>query len=170
MEKQGTELVGRVWVTGDDIDTDQIYHGKYLPLTDPEEMATHAMEFVPGMENFAREVKKGDLVVGGRNFGCGSSREHAVVSLTYSGVACIVAESFSRIFYRNAVNRGLPILECPGISGFVTTGDRISIDLSSGVIRRLSDGKTIQARPLSGLEHEIAGAGGLLHYLKEGRR
>jgi 3-isopropylmalate/(R)-2-methylmalate dehydratase small subunit len=157
---------GKAWVTGDDIDTDQIYHGQYLPLTDPKEMAKHAMEFVPGMENFAKEVKTGDMVVAGKNFGCGSSREHAVVCLQENGVSCVVADSFARIFYRNAINLGFPLLECPGISKMVKTGDQIEVDLSTGKVTNLKTKKTLNGQPISGLELEITEKGGLLNYLK----
>ena len=160
---------GRAWVVGDDIDTDQIYHGQYLPLTDPKEMAKHAMEFVPGMENFASEVKLGDIVVAGKNFGCGSSREHAVVCLKENGVSCVVADSFARIFYRNAVNLGFPLLECPGISKMVKTGDEVEVDMETGEVTNLSTGEKIKGNPPSGLELEIAEKGGLLNYLKEGK-
>lgn len=160
------KIKGKAWVVGDDIDTDQIYHGQYLPLTDPKEMAKHAMEFVPGMENFAKEVKPGDIVVAGKNFGCGSSREHAVVCLQENGVSCVVADSFARIFYRNAVNLGFPLLECPGISKIVKTGDEIEVNLETGEVTNLSSGKTLKGQPPSGLELEITEKGGLLNYLK----
>jgi len=166
-EKKMKKIIkGRAWVTGDDIDTDQIYHGQYLPLTDPKEMAAHAMEFVPGMENFPKEVKPNDVVVAGKNFGCGSSREHAVICLRENKVGCVVAESFARIFYRNAINLGFPLLECPGISKKIKTGDELEIDLNTGIIKNLTSGETIQGNKLSGLESEITEAGGLLNYLK----
>lgn len=157
---------GKAWVTGDDIDTDQIFHGQYLPLTDPQEMAKHAMEFVPGMESFAREVKPGDIVVAGKNFGCGSSREHAVVCLKENGVSCVAADSFARIFYRNAIDLGFPLLECPGISKMVKTGDEIEVDLVTGDVINLSSGQKLKGQPISGLELEITEQGGLLNYLK----
>lgn len=160
------KLKGKAWVVGDDIDTDQIYHGQYLPLTDPKEMAKHAMEFVPGMENFAKEVTPGDVVIAGKNFGCGSSREHAVVCLQENGVCCVVADSFARIFYRNAVNLGFPIMESPGISKIVKTGDKVEVDLETGKVTNLSTNKTLNGQPPSGLELEIAEKGGLLTYLK----
>jgi 3-isopropylmalate/(R)-2-methylmalate dehydratase small subunit len=158
---------GRAWVVGDDIDTDMIYHGSYLPLTDPEEMAKHALEYVPGMEDFTERVQPGDILVAGRNFGCGSSREHAVITLQYNDVSAILAESFSRIFYRNAVNLGYPILEVPGISTKVETGDELEVDANTGRIRNLSKGTEIQGAPLSGLEKEIMTTGGLFSFLKK---
>jgi 3-isopropylmalate/(R)-2-methylmalate dehydratase small subunit len=159
---------GRAWVVGDDVDTDMIYHGSYLPLTDPKEMAQHALEYVPGMEDFTAKVQPGDILITGKNFGCGSSREHAVITLQYNDVAAIVAESFSRIFYRNAVNLGFPILEVPGITREVETGDDLEVDANTGRIRNLTKGTEVQGIPLSGLEKEIMTAGGLFSFLKKG--
>ena len=160
-------LQGRVWVAGNDIDTDQIYHGQYLPLTDPKEMAKHAMEFVPGMENFVKEVKPGDILVTGKNFGCGSSREHAVICLMENGISCVIAESFARIFYRNAINLGFPLLECQGISNIVQNNQTIEVDLTTGEITNLTTNKKLKGTPLSGLEMEITDKKGLLNYLKD---
>ena len=157
---------GKAWVVGDDIDTDQIYHGQYLPLTDPEEMAKHALEFLPGKEGFVNKVSQGDILITGKNFGCGSSREHAVICLKYAGVACIVAESFSRIFYRNAVNLGYPVLECPGIAQMVTEGDEIEVDTDTGTVNNITTKGTTIGVPLSDVEAEISRAGGLLEYIK----
>lgn len=153
-------------MVGDDVDTDMIYHGSYLPLTDPREMAKHALEYVPGMEDFTQNVRPGDILVAGRNFGCGSSREHAVITLQYNDVAAILAESFSRIFYRNAVNLGFPILEVPGITGQAETGDELEVDANTGRVRNLTKGVELQGSPLSGLEKQIMTAGGLFSYLK----
>ena len=157
---------GWAWVVGDDIDTDMIYHGSYLPLTDPKEMAKHALEYVPGMEDFVERVQPGDILVTGKNFGCGSSREHAVITLQYNDVAAVIAESFSRIFYRNAVNLGFPILEVPGITEEVETGDELEIDANTGRIRNVTKGIEVRGTSLSGLEKEIMTAGGLFGYLK----
>jgi 3-isopropylmalate/(R)-2-methylmalate dehydratase small subunit len=158
---------GRAWLVGDDIDTDMIYHGSYLPLTDPVEMAKHALEYLPGMEDFTEKVQPGDILVAGENFGCGSSREHAVITLQYNDVSAVLSESFSRIFYRNAVNLGYPILEVPGITEAVETGDELEVDANTGRIRNLTKGTEIQGTPLSGLEKEIMIAGGLFDYLKK---
>jgi 3-isopropylmalate/(R)-2-methylmalate dehydratase small subunit len=158
---------GHAWVVGDDIDTDMIYHGSYLPLTDPKEMAKHALEYLPGMEDFTERVQPGDILVAGKNFGCGSSREHAVITLQYNDVAAIVAESFSRIFYRNAVNLGYPILEVPRITEEVETGDELEVDANTGRVRNLTRGTEIQGTPLSGLEKDIMTAGGLFGFLKK---
>ncbi len=156
---------GRVFKFGDDIDTDQIYPGKYLPLTDKREMALHAMEGAPGSETFMREARQGDIVVAGRNFGCGSSREHAVVCLKEKGIALVIARSFARIFYRNAVNTGLPILECDEVER-IRDGDELEVDPLTGEIRNLRDGSKLKSRPLSNLEMDIMREGGLLEYLK----
>jgi 3-isopropylmalate/(R)-2-methylmalate dehydratase small subunit len=159
-------IEGKVWVVGHDVDTDQIYHGQYLPLTDPAEMAKHAMEYVPKLENFAQRVSTEDIILAGRNFGCGSSREHAVLCLQHAGVALVVAESFGRIFYRNAINLGFPLLECPHITSFASTGQRMQADPVSGVMRNLDTEQEIHGKPLSGLERQITEKGGLLPYLK----
>jgi 3-isopropylmalate/(R)-2-methylmalate dehydratase small subunit len=164
---KGFVFRGRAWVVGDDIDTDMIYHGSYLPVTDPKEMAKHALEYVPGMEDFTSKVRAGDIVVAGKNFGCGSSREHAVIALQYNDVAAIVAESFSRIFYRNAVNLGFPMLEVPGIAEEVEDGDQLEVDANSGRVRNLTKGKEVEGTPLSGLEKDIMTAGGLFSFLKK---
>ena len=156
---------GRVWKYGDNVNTDVIFPGKYTySILEPEDMARHALEDIdPG---FAQKVKPGDVIVAGRNFGCGSSREHAVICLMENKVGCVVAESFARIFYRNAINSGFPLLECPGILKKVKTKDELEIDLETGEIKNLTNGETIQGHPLSGLESEITEAGGLLNYLK----
>ena len=138
-------LKGRAWVFGDDVDTDLIYHNKYLAETDPNKMPQYAFEYYPGMENFANEVKPGDFVVSGRNFGCGSSREHAVYCLEYAGVPCILAETFSRIYYRNAINNGYPVLFVKGLSqaikdNKINNGDLIEVDIEKGLIKDLSNG------------------------------
>ncbi|MDD2891325.1 MAG: 3-isopropylmalate dehydratase [bacterium] len=158
-------LKGRIWKFGDDIDTDQIYPGKYLPLTDKQEMARHAMEGVPGAEKFIKEVKPGDIMVVGKNFGCGSSREHAGVAIKGLGVSLVIAESFAGIYYRNSINIGLPLLECKNISS-IKEGTIISVYPETGKIIDSETGKEIyQANPLANLELEIINAGGLLKFL-----
>ena len=156
---------GRVWKFGDDIDTDQIYPGKYLPLTDKAEMARHAMEGTDRGEEFIKGVSTGDVIVAGSNFGCGSSREHAPVAIRGSGIAVVIAESFARIFHRNCVNTGLPILILES-SRDLADGDIVEIDVECGSIRNETQGEALQARTLSALEIEIMQAGGLLEYLK----
>jgi len=159
------KLRGKAWKFGDDVNTDLIIPGKYLELTDPEEMARHAMEGVD--LGFSERVKPGDIVVGGRNFGCGSSREHAPLALKHVGVGAVVAESFARIFYRNAVNIGLPALECPDITDAVEEGDTIEIDLTGGVIRNTRTGSQLRFTPLPDFLVEVLNDGGLAAYLRK---
>lgn len=162
---------GRAWVFGDDVDTDLIYHNKYLAETDPKQMPQYAFEYYPGMENFAKEVKPGDFVVAGRNFGCGSSREHAVYCLQYAGVPCVLAETCSRIYYRNAINNGYPVLFVKGLSdaiksGAIKNGDMLEVDLDTGAIHDVDTGTDVHGDAVSDLEHEIMEAGGLFQYMK----
>ncbi len=157
---------GRVWRFGDDIDTDQIYPGKYLPLTDKAEMALHAMEGTDRGEEFISKVSAGDIIVAGKNFGCGSSREHAPVAIKGSGVSVVIAQSFARIFHRNCVNTGLPILFLANAEE-LRDEDRIEVDISTGLIKNETRGIELMARTLSPLELEIMKAGGLLEYLKQ---
>ncbi len=159
-----TVFKGRAWRFGDDIDTDQIYPGKYLPLTDKVEMGKVAMSGVEGFEDFSERVARGDILLAGENFGCGSSREHAVVTLEYAGVSVVVAKSFARIFYRNAVNLGYPILESDAVDR-ADQGDELEVDADAGVIRNLTKGEEYRCTTLSGLEKEISAAGGLIPYL-----
>jgi 3-isopropylmalate/(R)-2-methylmalate dehydratase small subunit len=156
---------GRVWCFGDDIDTDQIYPGVYLPLTDKKEMAKHAMEGARGGEAFARGVQQGDAIIAGKNFGCGSSREHATVAIRGIGVSVVIARSFARIFRRNAVNTGLPILLLDEVNE-IRDGDILDIDTETGSITNTTTNKRYTAKTVSRLEHEIMAAGGLLNYLK----
>ena len=160
-----TVFKGRAWLFGDNIDTDQIYPGKYLPLTDKKEMGKVAMSGIEGSEDFAKRVARGDIVLAGPNFGCGSSREHAVVALREAGVSVVVAQSFARIFYRNAVDLGYPILESDAVRR-VKQGDLLEVDAETGVIRDLTTGESIECTTLTGLEKEISAAGGLIPYLK----
>lgn len=165
------KLTGRAWVFGNDVDTDLIYHNKYLAETDPKQMPQYAFEYYPGMENFAREVKPGDFVVAGRNFGCGSSREHAVYCLMYAGVPCVLTETCSRIYYRNAINNGYPILFVKGISvcieeGKIKNGDTLEVDPDSGTVQDMDTGVVLHGDAVSDLEHEIMEAGGLFQYIK----
>ena len=131
----GININGKVWKYGDDVNTDLIVPGKYLELVDPQEMALHAMEGID--PEFPQRITQGDVVVGGANFGCGSSREHAPLALKYAGVGAVIAESFARIFYRNAINVGLPALECPGIIEAVDQGDQLEVDITGGKVRNI---------------------------------
>ena len=166
-----SKQIGRAWVFSDDVDTDLIYHNKYLAETDPKQMPQYAFEYYPGMENFAKEVKPGDFVVAGKNFGCGSSREHAVYCLQFAGVPCVLAETCSRIYYRNAINNGYPVLFVSGISeaiktGKIKNGDTLEVDLSTGDIHDVDTGASLHGDAVSDLEHEIMEAGGLFQYMK----
>ena len=154
----------KAWKFGDDVNTDLIIPGKYLELVDPEEMAEHAMEGVD--PEFPKKVAKGDIVVGGTNFGCGSSREHAPLALKYVGVSAVVAESFARIYYRNSINIGLPALECPGIVDVVEDGDAVEWDLKSGTLKNVRTGVEVSFTPLPEFMTEILSEGGLVTYIK----
>ncbi|MCL5263685.1 MAG: 3-isopropylmalate dehydratase small subunit [Chloroflexi bacterium] len=164
MEK-GRVIKGRVWKFGDNIDTDQIYPTKFCVVSyTKEEVASHAME-ASDHPNFAREAKPGDIIVGGRNFGCGSSREYAPVSLKYVGVGAVIAESFARIFYRNAFNIGLLVIEAKGISN-INEGDEIEIDMELGEIRDLTTGSRYPAAAVPAGPREVFEKGGLIPYLE----
>ncbi|MGD0804877.1 MAG: 3-isopropylmalate dehydratase small subunit [Candidatus Bathyarchaeia archaeon] len=159
------KISGRVWKYGDNVNTDYIIPGRYMELTDHEEMGRHAMEGIDLA--FVLNVKKGDVVVGGRNFGCGSSREHAPLALKYAGVGCVVAESCARIFYRNAVNIGLPALECPRITKSVELGDDLELDLGAGTVTNMSKGTKLLFTPLPPFMMDVLEAGGLVPYLNK---
>ncbi len=158
-------ISGQSFVYGANIDTDQIYPGRFLDLTDPDKVAEHAMEGAD--PSFVKEVKPGDIIVAAANFGCGSSREHAAVTLKTAGVGAILADSFGRIFYRNAINLGVPLLVCPGIAGMVRRGDRLTVDLATGKVINETTGATAQAQPLSGYVMEILASGGIKPMIKE---
>lgn len=157
-------IKGKAWNFGDDVNTDFILPGRYLEFTDPKKLAEHAMEGID--PNFAKEVKKGDVVLGGRNFGLGSSREHAPLALKHSGVDVVVAESFARIFYRNAFNVGLAAVECAGVGAKVKTGDTIEVDLIDGVIT--VNGKAqLKIKPLPEFMLTLLNEGGLVPHLRD---
>jgi len=149
---------------GNNVDTDVILPGKYLVLIDPNELAKHAME---GLDPaFPEKAKKGVIVVGGKNFGCGSSREQAPLALKYAGVKCLLADSFARIFFRNAINIGLPVIEHKDISAAVDNGDELTVDFETGTIQNLSKGKSFQAAKLPPFILEILADGGLIENLR----
>jgi len=162
-------IAGRAVKFGDDVNTDVVLPGKYLVLTlNPQELAKHAME---GLDpNFAEKVKNGAIIVAGKNFGCGSSREEAPLALKQAGVKCVLAEFFARIFYRNAINIGLPVLECPGISRKVEEGDELAVDLKAGEIRNRSKNVTLHAMKLPEFMLEILDDGGLIEHIRKGMR
>ncbi|WP_409200138.1 3-isopropylmalate dehydratase small subunit [Methanobrevibacter sp. DSM 116169] len=156
-------MKGKVWKFGNDIDTDIIIPGRYLIYTDEEKLAEHCME---GLDpDFNEKTNQGDFIVGGKNFGCGSSREHAPIALKAAGISAVIAESFARIFYRNATNLGLPLLEAPGISKEINEGEEIEIDLEKGVIISAS-GKEYEFKKLPPFMLEILENGGLIEYIK----
>ena len=149
---------------GDNVDTDVILPGKYLVLMDPKDLAKHAMA---GLDpDFPGKAQKGVIVVGGKNFGCGSSREQAPLALKYAGVQCVVAEFFARIFFRNAINIGLPVIECRGISAAVETGDEVSVDFEAGEVLNLTKGQTLRGTKLPPFILEILSDGGLVENLR----
>jgi 3-isopropylmalate/(R)-2-methylmalate dehydratase small subunit len=156
---------GKAIKFGNNIDTDVILPGKWLSLIDPKELAKHAME---GIDiGFPKEAEEGVIVVGGKNFGCGSSREQAPVALKYAGVKCVLAESFARIFFRNSINIGLPVIECKGIAATVGNGDQISVDLETGKVQDESNGQTLQGTKLPSFIMEILFDGGLIENLRK---
>lgn len=149
---------------GDNVDTDVIMPARYITLSDPVELAAHAMEDID--RDFVGRVKQGDIMAAGENFGCGSSREHAPIGVKYAGIACIIAKSFARIFYRNAINTGLPILECPEAADGISMGDEVEVDLESGAIVNLTTGKTYRAAPFPPFIKRMIDAGGLLPFIR----
>ena len=156
---------GRVFKYGDNVDTGVIIPARYLNIADPKELATHAMEDIDA--EFVQKMQPGDIVVATRNFGCGSSREHAPLVLKENGVSCVIASSFARIFYRNAINIGLPILECEAAANGIDDGDTVSVDFDTGVITNETKGETYQAAAFPPFIQSIIQAGGLLKSLKE---
>ncbi|MFN3504606.1 MAG: 3-isopropylmalate dehydratase small subunit [Caldimicrobium sp.] len=159
-------IKGKVWKFGDNIDTDLIIPARYLNTTDPEELAKHCMEDAD--PSFAKNVKKGDIIVAGKNFGCGSSREHAPISIKAAGVSCVIAESFARIFYRNAFNTGLLILECQEAAKDAETGDELEVDIEKGIINNITKGKSYKINPLPEFMKKILKDGGLIpHIMKK---
>ncbi|KYH39902.1 MAG: 3-isopropylmalate dehydratase small subunit [Candidatus Bathyarchaeota archaeon B26-2] len=155
---------GEAVIFGDDVNTDVIIPGRYLTTLDPEELARHAME---GLDpEFPSKARRGVIIVAGKNFGCGSSREQAPIALKYAGVRCVLAESFARIFYRNAINIGLPVLECPGILREVSPGDNLTVNLAEGKVRNDTKGITLEALKLPDFLLSIIRDGGLIEHLK----
>jgi len=154
-------IKGRAICYGDNVDTDVIIPARYLNTSDPKELAAHCMEDIDA--DFLKKIKPGDIIAAGSNFGCGSSREHAPIAIKHAGIACVVAKSFARIFYRNAVNTGLPIVETGAL---VETGDELEIDLAAGVLKNLSKGTEASFPPFPDFLQNIIDAGGLLEAMK----
>ncbi len=162
------KVTGRVFKYGNDVDTDVIIPARYLNTTSEAELASHCMEDIDS--SFVKEVRAGDIIVAEDNFGCGSSREHAPIAIKASGISIVIANSFARIFYRNSINIGLPILECPEAVADIKKGDEVSVDLSEGTITNLTSGKTFKAEPFPEFIQQIIADGGLLKNLaKRGR-
>ena len=157
-------LKGKAHKYGDHVDTDVIIPARYLNTTDPAELASHCMEDLDA--EFVRTVQPGDVIVAGRNFGCGSSREHAPVAIKAAGVSCVIADSFARIFYRNAFNIGLPIFESPEAAGAIRAGDEVQVDTEAGQITDLRTGAVFRSQPLAGPVKELVEAGGLVPIVK----
>lgn len=156
---------GKVFKYGDNIDTDVIIPARYLNSSDPSDLATHCMEDID--KSFVSRVHKGDIMVGQKNFGCGSSREHAPIAIKAAGISCVIAETFARIFFRNSINIGLPILECPEASREIADGDEVEVDFDSGKITDVTTGKSYQAQPFPPFMQKIIAAGGLINYANE---
>lgn len=160
------ESHGFVHKFADNIDTDVIIPARYLNTADHKELASHCMEDIDA--DFVKKVKKGDIIVGGSNFGCGSSREHAPIAIKESGISCVIAKTFARIFYRNSINIGLAILECPEASDKITNGDEVEINFDSGVITNITKREQYQAQPFPPFIKDIIRANGLLNSIKDG--
>lgn len=158
------EAKGKVIKYGDNIDTDVIIPARYLNTSEASELAKHCMEDID--KDFAGRVQKGDIMVGGANFGCGSSREHAPIAIKASGIACVIAKDFARIFFRNSINIGLPILECPEASADIDDGDEVAVDFDSGIITNITKNKTYKAAAFPPFMQEIINAGGLIARIK----
>ena len=156
---------GKVWKYGHNVDTDVIIPARYLNMSTPEELARHCMEDLD--PTFAGGVQPGDVIVAGENFGCGSSREHAPLAIKGAGVSCVVAHSFARIFYRNAINVGLPILECPAAVEDVESGHQLAIDLTAGQVHNLTTGQVYQAEPYPPFMMALINVGGLVPYTRQ---
>ena len=158
-------LQGKTWKFGSDVDTDAIIPARYLNTSDPAELARHCMEDADAA--FAAKVQPGEIIVAGKNFGCGSSREHAPIAIKAAGVSCVIAKTFARIFYRNAFNIGLLIFEAPEAAEAINAGDVVTVDPDTGLITNQTTGKTYQATPVPPFMQEIVNAGGLINYVAE---
>lgn len=158
-------LKGYVHKYGSNVDTDVIIPARYLNTSNAEELASHCMEDIDA--DFVKKVKPGDIIVADENFGCGSSREHAPIAIKASGVSCVIAKTFARIFYRNSINIGLPILQCPEAVDGISAGDEVQVDTASGLITNVTTGKSFQAMPFPEFMQKLIAAGGLIGYASE---
>ena len=154
---------GTVFKYGDNVDTDVIIPARYLNSSDPKELATHCMEDID--KDFVNKVNEGDIIVANKNFGCGSSREHAPIAIKAAGVSCVIAETFARIFYRNAINIGLPIIECPEAAVAIKAGDEVNVDFDSGVITNVTTGEKFQGQAFPPFMQNLIACGGLVNYI-----
>ena len=157
------KLEGTVFKYGDNVDTDVIIPARYLNSSDPKELAAHCMEDID--KDFTTKVKSGDIIVAAKNFGCGSSREHAPIAIKASGVSIVIAETFARIFYRNSINIGLPIMECPEAAREIQSGDQVEVDLDSGIVTDVTQGKSWKGQAFPPFMQNIISAGGLIPYI-----
>lgn len=158
---------GLVYKYGDNVDTDVIIPARYLNSSDPKELATHCMEDIDA--DFVKKVRQGDIIVATKNFGCGSSREHAPIAIKAAGISCVIAETFARIFYRNAINIGLPIIECAEASAAIQNGDEVEVDFDSGVITDCTTGQSFQGQAFPPFMQKIIDAEGLVNYINQAR-
>lgn len=156
---------GTVFKYGDNVDTDVIIPARYLNSSDPKELATHCMEDID--LDFVKKVQPGDIMVANKNFGCGSSREHAPIAIKASGISCVIAETFARIFYRNSINIGLPIIECPEAAKDIQAGDEVEVNFDTGVITNHTSGKTYQGQAFPEFMQKIINAEGLVNYINQ---
>ncbi|NLW03477.1 MAG: 3-isopropylmalate dehydratase small subunit [Clostridiaceae bacterium] len=159
------KVKGKVFRYQNNVDTDVIIPARYLNTSDPKELAAHCMEDID--PDFVKNVKPGDIIVADRNFGCGSSREHAPIAIKASGISCVIASTFARIFYRNAINIGLPILECEQAVKGIEAGDEVEVDFDAGIIRNLTKGTAFKARPFPEFMKKIMAADGLVNYIRD---
>lgn len=159
------KATGTVIKYGDNVDTDVIIPARHLASSDPKDLAAHCMEDID--DTFVKRVKEGDIMVALKNFGCGSSREHAPIAIKASGVSCVIAETFARIFYRNAINIGLPIIECPEAAREINEGDTVSVDFDEGLITNETTGKSYKAQPFPEFMQGLIDAGGLIGYINQ---
>lgn len=158
---------GKVFKFGDNVDTDVIIPARYLNSSDPAELAKHCMEDID--KEFINQVQPGDIIVADKNFGCGSSREHAPIAIKAAGVSCVIAETFARIFYRNAINIGLPIIECPEACRGIEAGDEVEINFDSGMIYNKTKGNSYQGQAFPEFMQKLIAAGGLVNYINASR-
>ncbi len=157
------EAKGKVFLYGDNVDTDVIIPARYLNNTDPADLAAHCMEDID--KTFISRVEPGDIIVARKNFGCGSSREHAPIAIKAAGVSCVIAETFARIFYRNAINIGLPIIECPRAAAEIAEGDTVEVNFDTGIITDVTKGTTYEGQAFPAFMQQIIDAGGLVNYI-----